>query len=119
MTVKNVAEQLNVNEATIRNWETNRRTVQLRFLGRVYDFLGVCPCDVVLPLGARLQERREYAGFTKKALAEIFAVDEHTVSAWERSKYPPMKSHVEKIFDFLKNPFAQGGDSPENEGLNV
>ncbi|MFN0277214.1 MAG: helix-turn-helix domain-containing protein [Pyrinomonadaceae bacterium] len=118
LTVKNVAEQLDVNEATIRNWETNRRTVQLRFRGQVHDFIGVCPCGVLLPFGARLKERREYAGFTRKALAEILTVDEHTVSAWERSKYSPTSVHVGKIFDFLKNPFSQGRNSPANEGSN-
>lgn len=102
LTLTNVGQELNVTEATLRNWETNRRTVSLRFRQRVHDFIGVCPCDVSLSIGGRLKERREYSGTTRKALAEMFNVDEHTVSAWEDHNQPPTPTNVEKIVQFLK-----------------
>ncbi|MBK8464865.1 MAG: helix-turn-helix transcriptional regulator [Chloracidobacterium sp.] len=107
LTIKNVGEQLKVNEATIHNWETNRRTVQLRFLGRVCDFLGVCPCDVLLPMGVRLKERRVYAGITRKVLAQILKVDGHTISAWEESNQAPTAANIEKILQFLDTSTAR------------
>ena len=102
LTLKNVAEEFRITESTLRNWETNRRTVSLRFRRRVQDFLGVCPCDVSLPIGGRLRERREYAGISRKALAQMFSVDEHTVSSWEEHDQPPTARNLEKIILFLK-----------------
>lgn len=64
---------------------------------RVQDFLGVCPCDVSLPIGGRLRERRQYAGISRKALAQMFSVDEHTVSSWEES---PTARNLEKLSYF-------------------
>lgn len=101
LTQKEVGIQvLKTTVTNIKNWETNRRQVSLRFRRQMHEFLGVCPCDVSLPIGGRLKERREYAGITRKELAEKFNVDEHTVSAWEERNQPPTPANVEKYSDF-------------------
>lgn len=92
----NVAQQLNVNEATIRNWESQRTSISLAFWRRVHEFIGICPCDVSPPLLQRLRERREFFGITRKTLADMFDIDEHTVSAWEERGQPPSTSNMKE-----------------------
>lgn len=41
LTLKDVARQLYVNEATIRNWESNRNEVSVAFRHRVHEFIGL------------------------------------------------------------------------------
>ncbi len=106
LTIKNVADKLGVNESTVRNWEANRRHVSLGYRRRVQEFLGVCPYDASLLWAQRLKERREFFGITRKGLAKMFDVDEHTVSAWEERSQPPTVSNMEKISTFLRLPLA-------------
>jgi len=100
--LKNVAREFNVGETTLRNWESNRRQVSLAFRRRVYEFLGVCPYDPSLAPLNQLRERRKFLGLTRKRLAEIFEVNEHTVSAWEERNQSPTPANMEKISQFLK-----------------
>jgi transcriptional regulator with XRE-family HTH domain len=80
--------------------------VSLGFRRRVHDFIGVCHYDILLPIGGRLKERREYAGITRKEFAAMINVDVHTVAAWEEHGQPPTFSNMEKISRFLKTSFC-------------
>lgn len=67
---------------------------------RVYR---TCPCEVSLPLLQRLKGRRGFFGITKKRLAKMFTVDEHTVSTREDPNQSTTKLNVAKILKFLRS----------------
>ena len=53
--------------------------------------------------GERLKLIRKKAGYSQKQLGEELGFHQGTVSAWEKSTYPPLDS-IEKICRLLKMP---------------
>ena len=98
---KQVAKEIGTSVASIRNWEANRNIISFEFQGRVYDFIGLCPYDASLPLGARVRERREYLGYSIKTVAKMLGCDPCTVAYWERGDHKPTKWSLAKIRSFL------------------
>jgi predicted transcriptional regulator len=63
---RDVAEQLQVHQMTLCNWETNRTSPQLRFIPRILTFLGYCPYDSHSgSLGKRIRARRRLMGISQ------------------------------------------------------
>ena len=61
-----MAEELNVNEMIVCNWETNRTFPQLRFIPRITAFLGYDPYDSPpQALGKRIIATRRRLGLGK------------------------------------------------------
>ncbi len=103
LTQKQVAEEiLHTSIANIGNWESNRNTISLLFLPKVYEFIGYFPCDNSLSLGLRLKERRENFGFPIKKLSKILKIDPCTIAYWERGDHQPSLKSLTIINGFLK-----------------
>ena len=62
---RQVAAELGVHEASIYNWERNRKSLQLRFVARITEFLGYVP-DIgpLRTLGERIIATRRLLGLT-------------------------------------------------------
>jgi len=103
LTQKHVAENiLKTSVDNIRNWEANRSQISLNFRPKVFKFLGFYPCDVSLPVGQRLKERRENFGLSIKKLSVILKVDACTIAYWERGEHQPSPKSEAVINGFLK-----------------
>jgi len=105
LTQRQVAEDiLKTSVDNVRNWETHRtQNIFLRFRPKILDFIGFCPCDVSLPIGLKLRERRENFGLTVKDLARLLNVDPCTIASWERNEHQPSQRSVKIIEFFLKS----------------
>jgi transcriptional regulator with XRE-family HTH domain len=87
----------------VSGWEENKHSVSLRFRPKVIDFIGFCPCDVSLPIGLKLRERRENFGLTVKQLALLLDINPCTITAWEQGKHHPSNESIKIINDFLRS----------------
>jgi transcriptional regulator with XRE-family HTH domain len=103
LTQRQTAELLKTTVANIRRWESGRGQVSLPFRPRVIEFVGFCPCNVSLPLGQRLKERRENFGLSIKKLAKLLDVDPCTIASWERGEHQPSQRYVKIIEGFLQS----------------
>ena len=104
LTQKQLAEDvLHTSISNVRNWELNYRSTSLQFRKKVYEFIGFCPCDVSLPLGLRLRERRENLGLSIRRLSQILQLDPCTIASWERGEHEPIKRSTQIIQLFLKS----------------
>lgn len=104
LTQKQVAADiLKTSVQNIRNWEANRGQISLCFRPKINEFIGFCQCDVSLPLGLRLKERRENFGLSIKKLSIILNVDVCTIAYWERGEHQPSQKSIKIIEGFLKS----------------
>lgn len=94
----------------VSNWEDNKHSVSLRFRPQVIDFIGFCPCDVSLPIGLKLRERRENFGLTVKQLTRLLNINPSTITAWERGEHQPTQKSLQMIELFLKSVSIEWSD---------
>lgn len=115
LTQKQVAEEiLKTSVDNVRNWEANRtQHIMLRFRPKIIDFIGFCPCDVSLPIGRKLKERRENFGLTVKELACCLNVDASIIASWERGEHQPSQKSFKIIEGFLRSNSVDKIYSPE------
>jgi transcriptional regulator with XRE-family HTH domain len=76
---KQVAEQIEVNAATITNWERNASTPVIRYMPAIVRFLGYDPTPPPSSLPERLVSARRELGLTQRKMAERLGVDPSTV----------------------------------------
>ncbi|HUV94849.1 MAG TPA: helix-turn-helix transcriptional regulator [Anaerolineae bacterium] len=101
---RDVAQKLGVREATIYNWESNRKSPQLRFLPRIIEFLGYVPYDTQpQALGKRIVLWRRMLGLTQREVAQRLGVDPGTLGCWERDGGRPSKELRERLDIFLSS----------------
>jgi transcriptional regulator with XRE-family HTH domain len=87
---KQVAEQIEVSEATIWNWECNESSPQIHLLPQILKFLGYDPFPPSSgSIGETLVLTRRHLGLTQQAMAERLGVDPTTLARWERGKGRP------------------------------
>jgi transcriptional regulator with XRE-family HTH domain len=72
---KQVAQRLNVDEATVHNWEKNHTKPGVRFIPRIIKFLGYTPFTAGGSLPERLRARRLALGLSFRKLAKMLGVD--------------------------------------------
>ena len=102
LTQKQLAEDiLHTSASNIRNWEANRYQISLQFKQKVYEFLGIRPCNVSSPIGKRLKERREHLGLSLKKLSMLLGADPDTIANWENELREPSSRHLERIKLFM------------------
>ena len=63
---KNAAHQLGVSNITLSNWETNKRTPQVRYLPKIIDFLEYYPYEIPNNTTGQLVAARHHLGLSQK-----------------------------------------------------
>ena len=86
---KQVAEQIDVNGATITNWERNTSTPVTRYMPAIIRFLGYDPLPPARSLPERLAAARRELGLTRRSMAERLGVDPGTLRDWEEGRHQP------------------------------
>jgi len=76
---KEAATRLGTNPWTLRNWETGRRQIAVRFYPAIIAFLGFNPLPRPTTQAGQVAYSRLTRGWSRKRLATIAGVDEATV----------------------------------------
>lgn len=76
---KETAKRLGTNPGSLRNWEMNRRTVEVRFYPAIIAFLGYNPLPHPATRGQLIRYRRISRGWSRKRLAAKLGIDEATI----------------------------------------
>ena len=88
---KHLAEQIEVDETTIYNWERNATSPQIHQLPAVIYFLGYNPLPVPETLSDTLRSVRKLQGLTQKEMARRLGIDPTTLARWETGKSRPSR----------------------------
>jgi DNA-binding XRE family transcriptional regulator len=92
---KDVAKIIDVEEATIWNWENNYTSPNLHYIPRVIEFLRYVPFNgQVKTLGEKIIRYRQLLGITQKELAKSLGIDPGTLGRCERNEGRPLKRHL-------------------------
>ena len=107
-----VAERLGVCESVIWRWETGETGPELRFLPKVFAFIGGDPRPEPSNFGARLTRWRERKGWSRKRLAAELKVDEGTLWRWESERRRPTRRYFVKLDRLLAQHSDQTKEVP-------
>jgi DNA-binding XRE family transcriptional regulator len=103
LTKRQLSLKLNVSDITIYLWEKNRVKPSLAQIPKIIEFLGRDPFEKKAEnSGTKIKEYRRVHGLTQKKLAELLAIDQTTLAAWERGEHQPTK----RLFRKLTSVFA-------------
>ena len=83
LTQLELANRLDVTEATIANWESGRSR-GVEWIGNVVLLCDTLKCDLPDLLEQDLFTLRKKAGLTQRSLAKVFGVRENTIATWEK-----------------------------------
>jgi DNA-binding XRE family transcriptional regulator len=93
-----VAQIIGVTEDCITNWENNRNQPQIHLYPAIINFLGYHPFTFdEVALAEKIKGFRYINGWTCEDFGEQIGVHGSTVSAWERQRTIPRKTHQERI----------------------
>ena len=101
-----VADQLGVCKSVVWRWETGETEPELRFLPRIFRFLGEDPRPEPEDIGQSLVRYREQRGWSRKRFATKLKVDEGTLWRWESGRRSPRAGHLAKVDALLKSSSA-------------
>jgi len=104
---REVAEQLGVCKSVVWRWETGKTEPELRFLPKIFGFIGGDPRPEPAGLGARLIRWREHKGWSRKRLAAKLRVDEGTLWRWESGRSYSSRRHsvrIQELFATIRPP---------------
>ena len=93
--------------SVVWRWETGETEPELRFLPRIFGFIGGDPRPEPTSLEARLVRWREHRGSSRKQLAARLKVDEDTLWRWESCQRCPSHRHsakVQGLFALVRTP---------------
>jgi len=110
-----VGDTLGVSESSVWNWERNRTNPEVRFVPKIYDFLGYCPWEALGGLPAMIRRCRMAAGLSQEELARKAKIDESTIAKWERGETCPLPATTERLTKF----FRKSGQSLPEIGQQV
>lgn len=109
LTQTQAAKRLRVCSSTVLLWELCRARPLLRFMPRIWAFLGQEPqADVPMgggsarrltQLGERIRRARLARFLTQKQLAQEFAVDPSTVQGWEIGRHIPQQVRLRRLLE--------------------
>lgn len=88
---REVADQLGVCKSVVWRWETGETEPELRFLPRIFSFIGGDPRPEPASLGGKLVRWREQMGWSRRRLASKLRVDEGTLWRWESDRRCPSR----------------------------
>jgi transcriptional regulator with XRE-family HTH domain len=101
-----VASRLGTTACTLRNWEKNRNTSQIKHLPKVIDFLSYQPWDEgCRTLCERIALKRKLLGLSQEELAKQAGLCEDTIASWENGEHKPNKHSLKILAQF----FTRGG----------
>jgi transcriptional regulator with XRE-family HTH domain len=103
---KELAQELQVDEMSIVNWEKNRTTPATCFIPRIIQFLGYSPFSAASSLHQKLRVARVERGLSQKQLAELLGVDSTSIRDWESGVVKPFRRSLQKIQLFLDGPHS-------------
>lgn len=83
-----LAQELQVDPTTLRNWEVGRHRPPVQYWPRIYGVIGPEPADLAMPSGEQLRLHRRRLGLTQRALGRVLGIDQRSISAWERGGSP-------------------------------
>jgi transcriptional regulator with XRE-family HTH domain len=95
---REVADLLGADPGSVNAWERNYRQPMIRQLPAITTFLGYSlevPADDA-PLALRIASKRRRLGLSQKALAALLAIDEGTISRWERGEIRKLERRVQR-----------------------
>lgn len=96
-----VAGQIGVTTATVRNWECNRTRVEVRFYPRILGHIGSAPIKGNTTTGALVREERRRRGLSQQQLARLTGVDQATIRRLEADTPRMSRRTVAKIIRYL------------------
>ena len=86
---RQVAKQLDVNVASIVNWENNLAKPRVDHMPAIIRFLGYNPLSPSKNWADQLVQGRTALGLTQKQAAARIGVDQCTLARWERGEREP------------------------------
>jgi transcriptional regulator with XRE-family HTH domain len=98
-----LAEKLEVCEATVHNWETNLRNPTLKYLPAIYEFLGTSPRPQSGSIGEQLRQYRRMHGILQEEMAKRLGIDPSTLARWERGERQPAGRLAERVSELLSD----------------
>ncbi len=97
---KNVAVAVNATTSTITNWEKNRTTPRLRFLPKIYGFLGGNAVrGNATSLEENIKQYRFEHGLSIRKVAKFLNIDPGTLAKWERGIRQPSPRFAKRLRD--------------------
>jgi len=98
---RQVAEQLNVDKASVYNWETNRSKPGLKYMPAIIKFLGYSPLRQPEGWAERLVLCRTALGISQAVAASQIGVDQGTLARGERGQREPRGTFAERALRFV------------------
>jgi transcriptional regulator with XRE-family HTH domain len=104
MLQKELGKILGVSECTIFNWEKNRNQPSIKYLPKIYEFLGYQPLENTdkQDLLTKLDIIRKRLGLSLEKIANLIGFDPSTLNNWRTKKQKPSPKLLEKIETWLK-----------------
>jgi site-specific DNA recombinase len=98
---RQVAKQIEVNVASIVNWENNLSKPKVSHMPAIIRFLGYNPLPPSNGWAERLVQARTAVGLTQREAAGRIGVDQCTLARWERSEREPTGAFAKRASHFL------------------
>lgn len=92
-----VAEKLEVNVESLKNWERGFAAPSLRQLRRIIKFLGYDPEPEPKTIPERIAYLRRRLGLTQKKLASVLSINAVTLYHWEKGRARPPEQKLRKL----------------------
>ena len=101
LTQAQAADELDVNEGTVVNWERGHTNPDLRALPRLIAWLGYDPRPAGDTLGQQVRWLRQARGLTREAFAATLGVDPTSVARWESGQSKPIRRYRRLLEDLI------------------
>ena len=82
------AEQLGISRHVLWGWTSNRKTVSLKMIPRVIEWLGYDPLPETTSFGTRLRQQRIAAGLSQVELGKLLGIRANSIGEIKRG-HPP------------------------------